>query len=428
MKRLNALTFTCFVFIAGCMQTDHSLEPDDAVHYYQFSLPQDREAFAELLELFKKEHPGIRIEIHSLPTASDDQHQFYLTHAQEQGRSRIDVMAVDVIWLAQFARAGLLMPVDTIFSSAEWDAFFASSVKAATYQGQRFAVPFFVDGGLLYSRKDLLQKYGYKLPPQTWAELIRMSRDILQKENDPGLTGFVWQGKQYEGLICNFLEYLPDEADPLVGDSGQSELNFDQVAVRKALALMASLVHTHRVSPQSVFSMSEEESRHVFQNGKAVFMRNWPYAWKLAQQEGSPVAGKIQASPLPAVEEGRRSHGTLGGFLLGINPKTPHPEAAEAWVRFLSSKPAQKIIWEMLGLTPARKTVFPQLLPGGFPMDILQSIMESTTPRPVTPLYTPLSQSIQAYISGALVGVYSVDQSIELIESDARRIMRILNG
>ena len=88
----------------------------------------------------------------------------------------------------------------------------------------------------------------------------------------------------------------------------------------------------------------------------------------------------------------------------------------------------QKILWNKLGLTPARKSVFPQLASNGFPLEVLENVLDSAVPRPVTAMYNPISQSMQAYISGALVGAYSIDQAVRLIDSDVKRIMRVLDG
>ncbi|NIQ04024.1 MAG: extracellular solute-binding protein, partial [Nitrospinaceae bacterium] len=175
------------VCLAGCSASDRIQEPKNTIHYYQFSLPRDRAGLTSLLDRFHLDHPDIRVQLHTLPTSSDDQHQFYLTHATGEGTSRIDVLAVDVIWLAEFARAGLLLPVDDLFEASQWRQFFGSSVQAATYEGVRYAVPFFIDGGLLYSRKDLLEKHGYDAPPRTFPELVRMARTILDREDDPDL-------------------------------------------------------------------------------------------------------------------------------------------------------------------------------------------------------------------------------------------------
>ncbi|PIQ97962.1 MAG: hypothetical protein COV67_01470 [Nitrospinae bacterium CG11_big_fil_rev_8_21_14_0_20_56_8] len=425
MARILIRSLAVLAILAGCARSGPLPDENKTVHYYQFSLPRDREAFDRLRTWFHEEHPEVNLQIHTLPTSSDDQHQFYLTHLGSRSLSRIDVFALDVIWLAEFARAGFLMPLDDLFPEREWEEFFPAPVQAATYDRHRYAAPLFVDAGVLYSRKDLLLKHGFAHPPKTWEELVKASRVILEREEDPSLNGFVWQGKQYEGLVCNLIEFLPSR-NPFLTVAESPRLEVDRV--RRALGFMRDLVVRFGVSPPSVFSMSEEESRQVFQNGRAVFMRNWPYAWRLAQQEGSPVKDRVWLSPLPAFAgDASGGKGALGGFLLGIHPESPAREEARAWVRFLASPRAQRVLWQDLGLTPARRTVFPDLPSRGIPLDVLRQVMESAVPRPASPLYIPISQSVQAYGSGALAGVYPIDRAIRHIESDMGRIMRVMH-
>jgi len=423
MTRLR-IAFTILTLLAGaCAPSDGPAPSAPTVHYYQFSLPGFYETFDPLIDAFRREHPEYRVRLHTLPTSTDDQHQFYLTHLKTTGEGRIDVLALDVIWMAEFARAGLLAPLTDLYPSAQWDAFFQSSVRAGTFGGEHYGVPLFVDAGVLYSRRDLLQKYGFDRPPETWDELKRMAKAVLQGEGQGDVYGLVWQGRQYEGLICNFIEFLPHHR-PWLSEGGGMTLNRALIAPR--LQFMKSLLDDG-ISPASVLAMAEEQSRHVFQNGRAVFMRNWPYAWRLLQQAGSPVAGKVWMSPVPAVEAGGPGRGALGGFLLGMHRDTPHPEAARAWIEFLTSPHAQKTVWRQLGLTPARRSVLQQAAgENGLPVEVLIDVMEHAVPRPVTPLYIPLSQSFQAYLSGVLAGVYTPDESLRRMDADLKRITRIL--
>ncbi len=110
-----------------------------------------------------------------------------------------------MIWVAEFARAGWLRSLDSLLPPEARNEFFPGPIEAVIWQGGLYAVPWFIEAGLLYYRKDLLETYGFA-PPETWEELIQSAAAITAQE--PDLYGFVWQGKQYEGLICNALEYL----------------------------------------------------------------------------------------------------------------------------------------------------------------------------------------------------------------------------
>ena len=423
MRRFPVLILGLTAYLLAACAPETGPGGGTTIHFYQFSLPGFHETFAPLIERFEREHAPYRVEIHPLPANTDDQHQFYITHLAESQTSRIDVLALDVIWMAEFARAGLLLPLGDLLPEEDWGRMFPAIRSAAFYDHRPYGVPYFIDGGLLYSRADLLRRHGYSAPPRTWPELIRMASTVLQREDDPLLRGFVWQGRQYEGLVCNFIEYLPG---PLVF-SGEESLEAGASWLR-TVDFMRGLIHRHRVSPRAVLAMAEEDARQTFQNGRALFMRNWPYAWRLLQQEGSPVAGKIWASPLPGWGPDQPGHGALGGFLLGVSRHSAVPQGARLWVRFLSRPRTQRYLARRLGLTPPRSDLLPE---GGdetrLPPELLEAVMRSTVPRPVTPLYIPLSQSLQAALSGALAGVYTPREAWRLFQTDYRRLSRILS-
>ena len=68
---------------------------------------------------------------------------------------------MDVIWPAEFAAAGWALPLDAFFSAAERNLFLDAPIQADTYDGRIYGVPMFVDAGMLYYRKDLLEKHRF---------------------------------------------------------------------------------------------------------------------------------------------------------------------------------------------------------------------------------------------------------------------------
>jgi multiple sugar transport system substrate-binding protein len=157
-----------------------------------------------LLRQFEASHPGVRVRSETLPAASDDQHQFYVVNLEGQSTG-FDVMMLDLIWVSEFARAGWLVDLTSRVPGNELGAFFPSAVRAGSHAGRVWALPWNMNVGFLYYRADLLAKYGLQ-PPETWDELIAHTRRVREGERDPRLDGYVWQGKQYEGLVCNVLE------------------------------------------------------------------------------------------------------------------------------------------------------------------------------------------------------------------------------
>ncbi len=194
----------------------------------------------------------------------------------------------------------------------------------------------------LYYRKDLLDKYGAKVPT-TWAELADAAKLVMDKEREagnPDMCGFVFQGNTYEGMTCNALEWVESNGGgQIIEPDGIISINNQQAAA--ALEMAKGWVGT--ISPPGVLAYQEEEARGVWQTGNAVFMRNWPYAYSLGNGEDSPIKGKFDVTTLPAGSgEGARSAATLGGWNLAVSKYSEHPEAAIELVKWIASPEMQK--------------------------------------------------------------------------------------
>jgi len=370
-----------------------------------------------LLDEFERHHPGTVVREETLPAASDEQHQFYAINLQAKSPA-FDVLAVDVIWVAEFAHAGWLRELTPQLPPHERAAFFPGPIEAVTYRGRVYAVPWFVDAGLLYYRRDLLEKHGFAVP-RTWEELARTAQAVMARE--PGIVGFVWQGKQYEGLVCNALEYVWSNGGEVMSGG---RIALDSPRNRQALAFMADLVHRYGVTPASVTTATEEPSRHVFGQGRALFLRNWPYAWRLFQDPRSQVHGKVGVTMLPRFEGGVPA-ATLGGWQLAVNRSSRHPEAAAELVRYLTSAPAQRQLALAYGFQPARIAPYrdPELLAAQPFLATLERVFAEARPRPVTPYYVRVSQVLQSEFSAIVAGLKTPGAALAAAERKLREIL-----
>jgi trehalose/maltose transport system substrate-binding protein len=255
------------------------------------------------------------------------------------GSDKIDVFQVDVAQVGLLASQLLdLKP----YSKGAESGHFPAMVAASTVGGRLAAMPWFMDAGLLYYRKDLLEKYKQPVP-RTWDELKTVAETIQAAERKAGndrMWGYVWQGRAYEGLTCNALEWIASYGGgTIVDDRGQ--ITVDNAAAAKALAMAASWVGT--ISPTAVLNYSEEESRGPFQAGHAVFMRNWPYAWAASQSADSPVKGKVGVAVLPQGSgEAARNASTLGGQELAVSKYSKEPALAASLVIYMTGAEQQK--------------------------------------------------------------------------------------
>jgi multiple sugar transport system substrate-binding protein len=276
-----------------------------------------------------------------------------------------------------------------------------------------WALPWNFNVGLLYYRADLLARHGLA-PPRTDAELAHAVRVIQAAERDPRLDGYVWQGKQYEGLVCNALEALWASGTTLLGPAG--EVLPDAGRAEAALGRLRGWIDA-RLSPSWISAADEELTRRAFGDGRAIFLRNWFYAMDLFEARGSAVRGKVGVAPLPRFMEGVEAPGATGGSLLGVSRGSRHPRAAIALARFLASEDAQRVLAGG-SVLPTRTALYsdPGLVAKRPHMPAFRDLAMAARPRPVTPAYLMLSTSLQPELSAAVVGVKSPARAV----ADAR--------
>ncbi len=341
---------------------------------------------------------GIRVRDETLPASSDEQHQFYAINLQA-GSQAFDVLAADVVWIAEFARAGWIEDLSDVLPVSERSAFFSGPVEAATVQGRVFAVPWFIDAGLLYYRADLLDRFGFAVP-ETWEGLAHTASAIRARR--AGIHGYVWQGRQYEGLVCNALEVMWSYGGAVLA-SGRVVV--DSSENRDALTFMRSLIEPREITPPSVTTAMEEQSRMLFGQGRAVFLRNWPYAWDLFQRPGSPVSGRVGAAMLPH-SDGFAPAPALGGWLLAVNRYSPRAAAGRRLVAFLSADTTQRALALAYGFQPTRLAPYrdARVLEAQPHLARFAEIFARARPRPVTAQYVRISQVLQGALSAAVCG------------------------
>jgi trehalose/maltose transport system substrate-binding protein len=322
---------------------------------------------------------GNSVELIQTPNLADERLALFQQLLSSESPD-IDVMQIDVIWpgiLGQyFADLGPLV------AEEERAQHFPPMLEANTVDGQLKALPLFGDAGLLYYRKDLLEKHGVAVP-QTWDELAAGTQKILEAERAAGnstLVGFVFQGRAYEGLTCNALEWIASFGGGTIID-GEGNVTLNNPQAVAAIDTVAKWIGT--VAPEGVLTYSEEEARGAFQSGNAIFMRNWPYAWALANAGDSPIAGKVGMTVLPKGPDGRNAS-TLGGGGIAVSKFSAHPALAADLARHLTSRQEQIRRAVKASLNPTIPAAYdaPELLEAQPAMKELLPVLTAAVPRP----------------------------------------------
>ncbi len=360
-----------------------------------------KDAAAKYMEM----HPDVTVKVLETPDLSTDRLGLYLQFFEAQS-PEVDVYMIDVIWPGDLA-AHLVDLYQYDGMKELVDTMFPAMVENDTVDGKLVAIPWFTDAGLLYYRKDLLEKYGLEVP-KTWNELENAAKIIMdgEKKDNPDFWGFVWQGDAYEGLTCDALEWVVSNGGGTI-ISADKEITIANEKAAEIIDKVAGWVGT--ISPSGVVGMGEEDARGIWQAGNAAFMRNWPYAYSLSNAEDSAVAGKFGVVPLPAGDSGRGA-AALGGWQLAVSKYSENPQAAADLALYLAGYESQKNRAIVGSLNPTIEALYqdPEVLKATPIFGDLYDVFVNAVPRPSTasaPNYNEVStaffQAVHSVLTGA---------------------------
>ena len=394
---------------ANASNKDISAEtnPEDISGEITFVSANDQTgALDEMIEAFNKEYPNIVVNHESLPGASDDIKESLMT-SLAAGDSSPDVFECDIIWVSQFAAAGWIADVtDDIEPIA--DQYLGGPLSTVYYNDRAYAYPDYTDVGLLFYRSDIIDT-----PPTTWDELVELSNEHIGKD---GIEyGYLFQMFQGEPTSCNMLEFIKQNGGQDLVD-GQFVLNSDNSV--EALEFVEELIDSG-VSPEGVLTHKPADSRAIFEEGNALFLRNWTSAYALTQtEEGSQVVGKVGVAALPTGPNGESSSGTLGGWAFAVNAYSEQSQAAKIFAQYMSSYEAQKISALKRGTFPVVADVYDdeEVLNEQPYISAVKEAADAAEPRPQVRDYSTVSTLFAEYIHKALTGELSNEEALQTLD------------
>lgn len=365
-------------------------------------LGQENDATNRAIAAFEREDPRVHVNVLTLPASANSAYQ-QLTDLLAAGGPTPDVLTLDVIWPAALAKAGWIAPLDR-FRPDRAD-FFPAQVDAGTYGGRLYAVPWFINAEGLYYRTDLVPG-----PPVSAEALVAAAAAALR--DHPEVTqGLAFEGDRYEGAVTAFIDFA----------GGLDVRHVDSAQNVRALTFMRDAIARDRISPPDVTTWQEDKVATAFQSGQAVFALNWPYLFALAEAPGSAVQGRTAWIPFPSVSGTPRA--ALGGYMLAINARSQHQDAAWRFVSTLLRDDVQIDRAATAGDPPAVRSAYGQRL-----FDLApyyreeQRVLSVTTSRPVDPRYVRISDALQERINAVLAGQATPEAALAAAQSEVDAI------
>jgi multiple sugar transport system substrate-binding protein len=379
-RRGRRLTGTLLVFaLLGCSRHPQTQPP--VLHWYVFNEPSG--SFKAAAHRCTEASQGAyQVKLMPLPSDADQQRE-QLVRRLAARDAAIDLIGMDVIWTAEFARAGWILPWTGQAAAQAAARRIGATLDSARYDQRLWAVPFTTNTQLLWYRTDRVEN-----PPATWDELLDMAAEL-------GAHGTIEaQGERYEGLTVFFVSLLASAGGAVLDSSGE-RVELQTAPTERALSIMHRLATSAAADP-ALSTAREDQARLAFETGGPSFMLNYTYVWPSAHQNAPAVAAHMGWARWPAVDRDRPSRVTIGGINLGVSAYSPHPELAFRAALCIASEENQRLAAARGGLPPTIDALYEDAgVRATFPFaDTLRATLRDAVSRPQTPLYNDVSLAI----------------------------------
>jgi multiple sugar transport system substrate-binding protein len=371
-----------------------------------------------LVAAFEAKNPDIKIDVIEGPNASNLIEDLY-TSSFLLGDSPYDLVMMDVVWLPKFAAAGWLLDLTDRIPASELADFMPADLEGGRYNGRLYRLPIRSDAQLLFYRQDWLEQAGIQ-PPQTFDDLMAASKQL--QEAGIAKWGYVWQGRQFEGLAAVFVDILAGYGGFWVNPANLA-VGLDRPEAIEALKFLRSTLE-QGVSPPGVSNYQHEDARRLFQGGEVAFMHNWPYAYPLNNAEDSPIKGKFAIKTMVHAP-GLASAACLGGWGIGVAKSTAHPEAALRVAQFYASPEAQRLSSLENGYLPTRRSLYsdPEIVAKYPYFPSMMGVVEKAVLRPPIAQYAQASDILQRYLSAAVTNRMSAEEAMTAAATETRALL-----
>lgn len=346
------------------------------------------------------------IEVHVLPRAADGQREQLVRRLAARDES-MDILGLDVTWIAEFAEAGWILPWTGADSVAAVEGLLPGPLATMTWEDTVFAVASHTNVQLLWYRSDLVPD-----PPETWDEMLDIA-DSLAAAGAPHVIAFT--GAQYEGLVVGFNTLVESFGGTLLSDDGTRSA-VDERTVR-ALELLRRFATSAGASP-ALGNSHEAEAQAQMENGYAAFELNWPYVAAAMRENYPAMVDDFAFTTYPAVVPGQPARVTTGGLDYAVGAYSRQPEFAREAILCLRSRENQKFMMLNNGTPPSFRSLYDDpSLKAAYPMlDVIRETLDRAVSRPKTPFY----QNVSTVVADVLSPLDRIDPSETAKELDER--------
>jgi multiple sugar transport system substrate-binding protein len=408
------------LLIAGCASGSASggAPVTNGIGPITFAIGQDNPGWLQgVIAGWNERYPNQKVTLLLLPEASNDQLAQLVANLQAKS-DEYDVIDMDVIWTAEFASNGWIIPLPE--SQFPLDKFLKPAVATAMYQGRLYAVPDYSNADLLYYRKDILAKAGVQ-PPKTWEQLQQLAETVAPKY---GLYGYAGTFAPYEGLTVNFATAVQSAGGSILSPEG-TKVTVDSPQALRGLEFLVNGFRQGWI-PKVALTYEEESSQTAFEAGKFLFLDNWPDVYAALSTPGpqNKVYGKVGVAPLPGPAGPGSS--SLGGANLAISAFSQHQQTALNFIKYMTHETSEVQMLKQGSFPPVLTQLYTdKSLWRSYPyLPVLEQAINSAQPRPAITNYDQASLAISSAVYEALIDEEQPQQALAEMAGQLAQVIR----
>lgn len=393
-KIINLLLITALMIISigGCNQAKKKT--------VKFGVLTDKDYITNVINQFNSSQDTYEVEPVIIKGSKDETHR-KIEELMANGSSDVDVVSMDITWVGEFAGAGYLQSIDDLMNQKGYTKkdFVEEAMISGNHEGKQYTLPFFLDLGLLYYRKDIVKETEAKVLESgnyTYSDLSKLAEKYKGENNTE--TGVVFQCNVDEGLTVTAAEFTN---------------SFHML--RNGLKTMKTMVDSE-YTPNDILYYSDAEAKNSFKDGRAVFTMDFSYLYNLLIDEEVETKlnkEQIGIAPLP-------NGGVIDGYVLGINKNSSNIDGAWEFIRYISSEEGQSTIAKegkhipgFISLITNSEIIASNEM---LDMDGLKNALNIVINRPISDKYTEISKKIQMNVHKYLSGTQKLDYTLSQIE------------
>ncbi len=424
MRAMPGIAFVVagLLLTAGCTSSDASSSGSapstNGIGPITFAIGKDNPGWLQgVITGWNQQNPSQKVTLLLLPEASNDQLAQLVANLQAKS-DEYDVIDMDVIWTAEFASNGWIIPLPQ--GQFPLGDFLKPAVDTAMYQGRLYAVPDYSNADLLYYRKDILAKAG-KQPPKTWAQLQQLAETVAPKY---GLYGYAGTFAPYEGLTVNFAEAVQSAGGSILSPEG-TRVTVDSAKALRGLEFLVNGFQQGWI-PKVTLTYEEESAQNAFEAGKFLFLDNWPDVYAALSVPGpqNKVYGKFGIVALPGLDGTGSS--SLGGANLAISAYSQHQRTALNFIKYMTDLANERQMLEQGSFPPVWTQLYTDksLISSYHYLPVLEQAINSAQPRPAITNYDQASLAISSTVYEALTHQKNPQEALAELAGQLTQIIR----